>query len=251
MAYLIAGNWKMNGSPASADALSAELAARLRTAASPAPEIALCPPGPLIPAVVAVAKGTGITVGGQDCHAKEKGAHTGDVSAGLLAALGCKYVIVGHSERRADHGESDAAVKAKAEAALSAGLIPIVCVGETEAQREKGETSSVIASQVQGSLPAGATATNTVIAYEPVWAIGTGKTATTADIAAVHAQIVALFATKTGNATGLKILYGGSVKAANAKEILATANVTGALVGGASLDAAEFWRIVESCPVRG
>ncbi len=251
MTYLIAGNWTMNGTPASAEALAAELTARARTAKSPVPEIALCPPAPLIPAVLAVAKGTVIAVGGQDCHAKEKGAHTGDVSAALLAALGCKFVILGHSERRADHGETDAVVKAKAEAALKAGLIPIVCVGETEAQRERGETADVIARQVEGSLPAGATAVNTVIAYEPVWAIGTGKTATTADIAAVHAQIVGLFAAKTGAAAGLNILYGGSVKAANAKEILATENVTGALVGGASLEAQEFWRIVESCPSQG
>lgn len=248
MTYLIAGNWKMNGTPASAEALTAELAARVRGAKTQTPEIALCPPAPLIPAVLAVAKGTGIAVGGQDCHAKEKGAHTGDVSATLLAGLGCKFVIVGHSERRADHGETDAVVKAKAEAALKAGLTPIVCVGETEAQREKGDTASVIARQIEGSLPSGVTAMNTVIAYEPVWAIGTGKTATSADIATVHAQIVELFAAKAGSAAGLKILYGGSVKGANAKEILATTHVTGALVGGASLEAEEFWRIIESCP---
>ena len=248
MTYLIAGNWKMNGSPASADALAAELIARVRGAKSAVPEIALCPPAPLIPGVLAVVKGTAVAVGGQDCHAKEKGAHTGDVSAALLAALGCRFVIVGHSERRADHGETDAAVKAKAEAALKAGLVPIVCVGETQAQREQGETADVIARQVEGSLPAGATSVNTVIAYEPVWAIGTGKTATTADIAAVHAQIAGLFAAKAGDASGLRILYGGSVKASNAREILATANVKGALVGGASLDAEEFWRIIESCP---
>lgn len=247
MTYLIAGNWKMNGSPASAEALAAELIAHTRNAPQGLPGIALCPPAPLIPAVLAVTKGTPVAVGGQDCHAKEKGAHTGDVSAVLLAELGCRFVIVGHSERRADHGETDAAVKAKAEAALKAGLTPIICVGETEAERERAETARVIARQVEGSVPAASTAANTVIAYEPVWAIGTGKTATTADIAAVHAQITDLFARRHG-AGELTILYGGSVKASNAKEILATANVRGALVGGASLDAAEFWRIIESCP---
>lgn len=247
MSYLIAGNWKMNGTLASAEALAAELIAQVRGASIEA-EVVLCPPAPLIPAVLAVAKGTPVAVGGQDCHAKEKGAHTGDVSPALLAGLGCKFVIVGHSERRADHGETDEQVRAKAEAALKAGLTPIICVGETEGERERGETANVIARQVKGSIPAGATAENVVIAYEPVWAIGTGKTATIADIVAVHAQIKDLFASGHGGANGLKILYGGSVKAANAKEILAAANVRGALVGGASLDAAEFWRIIESCP---
>jgi triosephosphate isomerase len=248
MSHLIAGNWKMNGTRASAEALAAELTARARNAATPLPEIVLCPPAPLIPAVVAVAKGTAVAVGGQDCHAKEKGAHTGDVSPILLKDLGCTFVIVGHSERRTDHRETDADVKAKAEAALRAGLTPIICVGETEAEREKGETARVIARQVEGSIPQASTGANTVIAYEPVWAIGTGKTATIADIAAVHAQIADLFAARHGGAESLKILYGGSVKAANAKEILATANVRGALVGGASLDAEEFWKIIESCP---
>ncbi len=248
MSHLIAGNWKMNGTPASAEALAAELIARVRNAKAPPPGVVLCPPAPLIPAVLAVTKGTPVAVGGQDCHAKEKGAHTGDVSPVLLAELGCRFVIVGHSERRADHGETDASVKAKAEAALKAGLTPIICVGETEGERERGETARVIARQVEGSIPQASTAANTVIAYEPVWAIGTGKTATTADIAAVHAQIADLFGAGHGGASGLKILYGGSVKAANAKEILATANVRGALVGGASLDADEFWKIIESCP---
>ena len=249
MTHLIAGNWKMNGTPASAEALAAEVIARVRGARPAVADVVLCPPGPLIPAVAAVTKGTGVAVGGQDCHAREKGAHTGDTSAALLAQLGCRYVIVGHSERRTDHGETDAMVKGKAEAALNAGLAPIICVGETEAERTRGETSAIIARQVEGSIPPAAAAANTVIAYEPVWAIGTGKTATAADIAAVHAQIAALFARRPGGAAGLRILYGGSVKAANAKEILATANVSGALVGGASLDADEFWKIIESCPV--
>jgi len=245
MSYLIAGNWKMNGTPASAQALASGFAARAGAALA---EIALCPPSALISTVAGAIAGSPVALGAQDCHANEKGAHTGDTSAWLLKALGCAYVIVGHSERRADHGETDAVVKAKAQAALKAGLSPIICVGETDAQREKGETAAVIARQVSGSLPDGATAANTVIAYEPVWAIGTGKTATTADIAAVHAQIREVFKTSAGDAAGLRILYGGSVKGSNAAEILATAGVNGALVGGASLDLEDFWKIITACP---
>ena len=243
MRHLIAGNWKMNGSAASAKALADGLAAKAGKAAKA--DIALCPPAPLLPLVAASIAGSALTFGAQDCHANEKGAHTGDVSAMLLKDIGCRYVIVGHSERRADHGETDAVVKAKAAAALKAGLTPIVCVGETEAQREKGETAAVIARQVTGSLPVGATSANTVVAYEPVWAIGTGKTATTADIAEVHAQIRGLF--KAGPES-LRILYGGSVKGSNAEAILTTAGVNGALVGGASLDLDDFWRIITACP---
>ena len=246
MTYLIAGNWKMNGTPASAEALAKGLAERAKGGAKA--EIALCPPAPLLTTVGTVISGGPIALGGQDCHAQEKGAHTGDTSAWLLKAVGCRYVIVGHSERRADHGESDATVKAKATAALKAGLTPIVCVGETDAQREAGETSAIIARQVAGSLPEGGTATNTVIAYEPVWAIGTGKTATTADIAAVHAQVRDVFKASAGTADGLRVLYGGSVKGSNAASILATAGVNGALVGGASLDIEDFWKIIEACP---
>lgn len=245
MKHLIAGNWKMNGSPASAEALATALASRADQAVA---DIAVCPPAPLLPAVFASVRGSRVAVGGQDCHANDKGAHTGDVSPVLLKMLGCAYVIVGHSERRADHGESDADVKAKAIGAHRAGLIPIICVGETEEERGGGKTAEVISRQVAGSVPADARAGNTVIAYEPVWAIGTGKTATLEDIAAVHLQIRDLFATRQGGAEGLRILYGGSVKAANAKDILATAHVGGALVGGASLDADEFWKIIESCP---
>jgi triosephosphate isomerase len=246
MTYLIAGNWKMNGSPASAQDLASGLAAKAKSGAKA--EIALCPPAPLLSTVSAAIAGSPIALGAQDCHANEKGAHTGDVSAWLLKAVGCRFVIVGHSERRADHGETDAVVKAKAAAALKAGLTPIVCVGETDAQRERGETSAVIAKQVAGSLPDGANASNTVIAYEPVWAIGTGKTATTADIAAVHAQVRDVFKASAGDATTLCILYGGSVKGSNAAEILATQGVNGALVGGASLDLEDFWKIIQACP---
>ena len=251
MKYLIAGNWKMNGSPVSAKALTNGLAQRV--GAAPKADVVLCPPAPLLPIVAAAAGGSALALGAQDCHAAEKGAHTGDVSAWLLKESGCDYVIVGHSERRADHGETDDLVKAKASAALQAGLTPIVCVGETEIQRERGETAQVIARQLAGSLPDAGTASNLVIAYEPVWAIGTGKTATTADIAAVHGQIREVFATSRGgksaaDAGPLRILYGGSVKGSNAKDILGTPGVSGALVGGASLDLEDFWRIIDACP---
>ncbi len=248
MTHLIAGNWKMNGSPASAKTLTSGLAAKV--SAGVKAEIVLCPPAPLLAEVAATMGSGALTLGAQDCHANEKGAHTGDISAVLLKEIGCKFVIVGHSERRADHGETDAVVKAKAAAALMAGLTPIVCVGETEQQRERGETGAVITRQVQSSLPENATAANTVVAYEPVWAIGTGKTATTADIAAVHFQIREVFSALPGGAGAgaLRILYGGSVKGSNAQAILATAGVNGALVGGASLDLDDFWRIIEACP---
>lgn len=246
MKHLIAGNWKMNGTAASAKALASGLADRAKSGAKS--DIALCPPAPLLDLVAQAVSDSAIVVGAQDCHANEKGAHTGDLSAVLLKDMGCSFVIVGHSERRTDHGETDAMVKAKAAAALKAGLTPIVCVGETDAQRERGETAAVIARQVRDSLPENANAANVVIAYEPVWAIGTGKTATTVDIAAVHAQIREVFAAGHGSAAALRILYGGSVKGSNAAEILATAGVNGALVGGASLDLEDFWRIISACP---
>ena len=249
MKYLIAGNWKMNGTRALAEALANGLVAKSGISAAHA-DVVLCPPAPLL-AIVAAAVGEGmIALGGQDCHANEKGAHTGEISAALLKDIGCGYVIVGHSERRADHGETDAVVKAKAAGALKAGLAPIICVGETEAEREGGKTAAVIARQVKGSIPEDATAANAVIAYEPVWAIGTGKTATTDDIAAVHAQIrdVVTTAHPGIQSAQLRILYGGSVKGSNAKAILGTAGVNGALVGGASLDLEDFWKIISACP---
>ncbi len=261
MAFLIAGNWKMNGSRVSAIGLASGLVERAKAATDPLPGIVLCPPGPLLPTVISAISGSVIAAGGQDCHAKDKGAHTGDTSAALLADIGCRYVIVGHSERRADHGETDAEVHAKAEAALKAGLIPIICVGETEAERERGETDAVVTRQIKGSIPAGATAATMVVAYEPVWAIGTGKTPTTADIAAVHALIRKVYdggrpssfespAFTAGGKPDLRILYGGSVKGSNAVEILATEGVSGALVGGASLDLEDFWRIIRACPAK-
>ena len=247
MRNLIAGNWKMNGSLASAKALANQIAAK--AGSSSKTDIVLCPPAPLLAAVGAAIAGGGVALGAQDCHSNERGAHTGDVSAWLLKDMGCAFVIVGHSERRADHGETDAIVKAKASAALKAGLTPIVCVGETEIERERGETARIIERQIKASMPDGATAANTVVAYEPVWAIGTGKTATTADIALVHGQIRDLCKSEPIGAqnTALRILYGGSVKGANAGAIMATAGVNGALVGGASLDVDDFWRIIEAC----
>jgi triosephosphate isomerase len=247
MGYLIAGNWKMNGSPGFARDIAAALVAKAK-AGTPGAAIALCPPAPLLGLVADAVAGSVIAVGAQDCHADDKGAHTGDVSAVLLAEMGCRYVIVGHSERRIDHLETDATIKAKAVAALRSGLIPIICVGETDAEREQGQTAAVIARQVQASVPETATAANTVIAYEPVWAIGTGKTATNGDIAPVHGQIRALFGAGGRNADTLTILYGGSVKGANAAGIMACPGVNGALVGGASLDPDDFWKIVTACP---
>ncbi|MDX2224869.1 MAG: triose-phosphate isomerase [Rhodospirillaceae bacterium] len=246
---LIAGNWKMNGSSDSTKALLVALLGEIATM-RPGCDVVVCPPAPLIPLACQLVRNSPIRVGGQDCHAKPKGAHTGDVSATLLAELGCAVVIVGHSERRADHGETDAQVQAKAAAALSAGLTPIICIGETEADRDAGRTETVVARQLTGSLPPGADMVNAVIAYEPVWAIGTGKTPTFADIERVHTLIRDTFARLKGSATDLRILYGGSVKGSNAADILAVPGVDGALVGGASLEAAEFWKIVSAAPAR-
>jgi triosephosphate isomerase len=205
----------------------------------------LCPPAPLISRLAEVAKGTPLMVGGQDCHPKPSGAHTGDVAAAMLADAGASHVILGHSERRADHGETDALVKAKAEAAVAAGLIAIVCVGETEAERDAGQTLDVVGRQLLGSVPDGVTAAQLVIAYEPVWAIGTGRTPSIAEIAEVHAFLRARLVARMGpDGDGVRLLYGGSVKPSNAAEIFAVPNVDGALVGGASLKAADFGAIV-------
>jgi len=241
---LIAGNWKMNLDRETASGLARELAGAVATAA--AFEMVVCPPAPyLIPVADAIA-GSPVGLGAQDCHAAASGAHTGDVAASMLADVGCSYAIVGHSERRADHGETDAVVRAKAEAARAAGLVPIVCVGETEAQRDGGETLDVVGRQVAGSVPDGLDGSTVVVAYEPVWAIGTGRTPTVDDVAAVHAHIRAALAGKSGDAAGIRILYGGSVKPSNASELLAVANVDGALVGGASLKAADFLAIARA-----
>ncbi|MFN3656365.1 MAG: triose-phosphate isomerase [Pseudolabrys sp.] len=236
---LVAGNWKMNGLKGSA----AELGKILAGAAdlSHATDLMICPPATLIVTFAVLALGSKVEIGGQDCHAKASGAHTGDISAEMLADAGASAVIVGHSERRTDHQETDDQVKAKALAAWRAGLTAIVCVGETRSQREGGKTLDVVGRQLAGSLPDGATAANLVVAYEPVWAIGTGLTPTPADVAEVHAFIRKTLGERFGaEGTGVRILYGGSVKPSNAGELLTIADVNGALVGGASLTAADF-----------
>ena len=241
MRKLAAGNWKMNGT---ADSLT-EIAALAAATGGATCDILICPPATLIAQMAATAKGTDVMVGGQDCHAKASGAHTGDISAAMLRDAGAGHVILGHSERRADHGETDADVRAKAEAAGAAGLIRVICVGETEAERDAGTTLAIIGRQLAGSIPDGANAAGTVIAYEPVWAIGTGRTPTLDQIAEVHDFMRQTLTDRFGaEAKGMRLLYGGSVKPSNAAEIFATASVDGALVGGASLKAADFSQIV-------
>ncbi len=246
---LVCGNWKMNGLKADSVALVRALAERM-AAAPPACDVMVCPPFTAIDRVVAAASGSAIAVGGQDCHAAASGAHTGDISAPMLRDLGCAAVILGHSERRTNHGETDAQVRAKAAAARQAGLVAIVAIGETLAQREAGETLRVVAGQLRGSLPEGASAADTVIAYEPVWAIGTGRTPSPADVAQVHEAILADARAIMGEtkSAGLRVLYGGSVTPANAQSFLTLASVGGALVGGASLKADQFWSIIQTCP---
>ncbi len=205
-------------------------------------DVLVCPPFPLIASFVADCEDSAIGIGAQDCHFAESGAHTGDVSAALLAAVGGSAVILGHSERRADHGESDALVKSKAGAALAAGLMPVICVGETEAQRDSGEAEATVLSQLDGSLPDSA---GIVVAYEPVWAIGTGRVPETGDIAAMHRTIREAVVARYGDAgKGIRLLYGGSVKPGNAREIFAIPDVDGGLIGGASLKADDFLAIV-------
>lgn len=234
---LVAGNWKMNGLAASASMLDELVAAH----PAPACDILVCPPFTL---VARLAGGT-FPVGGQDCHPKASGAHTGDISAEMLADAGASAVIVGHSERRADHGETDDLVAAKAAAAWRAGLTAIVCVGETEAERDAGQTLDRIGSQLAGSVPDGATPHRLAVAYEPVWAIGTGRTPSLDEIAEVHAFIRETLSHRFGAAaSGIRLIYGGSVKPGNAAAIFAVPNVDGALVGGASLTAADFGGII-------
>jgi triosephosphate isomerase len=245
---LIAGNWKMNGLKASSAEFEAMLAGASEVAASA--DLLVCPPATLIAAFAEKARGSKtLKVGGQDCHPEASGAHTGDISAEMLADAGARAVIVGHSERRADHCETDVLVRQKAEAAWRAGLIAIVCIGETQQQRDAGQTLDICRGQLNLSLPDGARADNLVVAYEPVWAIGTGLTPTVEDVEQIHGFIRDLLIGRF-NAEGarIRILYGGSVKPSNARELLAVANVNGALVGGASLKAADFLAIARGCP---
>lgn len=244
---LIAGNWKMNGLRASV----AELEAILESgaAARENADLLICPPATLVAAFAARAKGSQLAIGGQDCHPEASGAHTGDISAEMLADAGATYVIVGHSERRTDHHETDAVVRAKAEAAWRAGLIAIVCVGETRAERDAGRAMEVVGTQLAGSIPDGATAANLVVAYEPVWAIGTGLTPTSEDIEQIHIFIRRnLTESFKGAGESVRLLYGGSLKPGNAAEILSLADVNGGLIGGASLKAADFLAIAACCP---
>ena len=244
---MIAGNWKMNGLSADglelAKAIKAEVKLKKRNC-----EFVVCPPFTLLGTIKKALKGSRIVLGAQDCHFDEKGAHTGDISPLMLLDMGCTYVILGHSERRTDHGETDELVCKKAKAAHKAGLKTIICIGETLAQRESGETIDVCSKQILESVPNEATATDTVIAYEPVWAIGTGKTPTAQDVEDVHAAVRKVLAKKLGRAQAnkMRILYGGSVKPSNAKELLSLPDVDGGLIGGASLKAADFMAIADN-----
>jgi len=245
MRPLIAGNWKMNKLSADAAALAGGIVERRESRGDPGCDILVCPPSVLLAGVAAVLGDAPVALGAQDCHPDDSGAHTGDVSAAMLADAGCGYVIVGHSERRTDHGETDALVKAKAGAALRHGLRAIVCVGETLVERDGGRTLDVVSRQITGSLPDGAGAGNVVVAYEPVWAIGTGRTPTADQIAEVHAHIRAALGGISDGAE-LRLLYGGSMKPDNAREILGIEHVNGGLIGGASLAIDDFWAICEA-----
>ncbi|HYD15431.1 MAG TPA: triose-phosphate isomerase [Hyphomicrobium sp.] len=242
---LVAGNWKMNGL---GTALSEAAAVRdALPALGAAPEVMICPPATLLAPLATASRGSALAVGAQDCHTASSGAHTGDISAEMIKDAGASAVIVGHSERRADHGELDRVVRAKASAAHRAGLAAIVCLGETKGERLAGLTLDVVNRQLKASLPDSASDTNTVIAYEPIWAIGTGLTPSTADVAEVHAAIRKSLEARFGAAgSKMRILYGGSVKPSNAKELLSLPNVNGALVGGASLKADDFLAIIRA-----
>jgi triosephosphate isomerase (TIM) len=247
---MVVGNWKMNGLKT---ALSEAVKVKdgLTAAGGPA-DVMICPPATLILVLAEVLKGSQVRVGGQDCHAAAAGAFTGDVAAGMLADGGASAVILGHSERRAGHGERDRDVRAKVVTAIAAGLTAIVCVGETAGERAAGLTETVVRRQLAGSLPDGITAANTIVAYEPVWAIGTGLTPTAGDVAAVHAAMRSALSARYGkDGDGVRLLYGGSVKPSNAKELLGVPHVHGALVGGASLTAADFLGIIKAYDAAG
>ncbi|MEX0282584.1 MAG: triose-phosphate isomerase [Arenibacterium sp.] len=241
---LAAGNWKMNGTGAALN----ELTALAEAHKTPACDILICPPATLISRAATHVAGSSLQIGAQDCHANESGAHTGDLSAQMLQDAGASYVITGHSERRQDHGESDAHIRAKSEAALKAGMSVILCIGESLKQRQAGQTLDVLAAQLKGSLPANADGETLIIAYEPIWAIGTGEVASLEQIADVHRFLRDALTTQLGadTAQAIRLLYGGSVKAGNAAEIFGVKDVDGALVGGASLTAEDFSPIVSA-----
>ena len=245
---LIAGNWKMNGRLADGVDLAKGIAAEVKKLGKPSCEFLVCPPFTILSSVKKALRGAKVALGAQDCHFAEKGAHTGDISPLMLTDLGCSYVILGHSERRADHFESNELVNKKAVAAHQAGLKTVICIGETLEQRDAGKTIAVCSDQILGSVPDDSTAADTVIAYEPVWAIGTGKTPTASDVEEVHAAVRKVLAKKLGkgNANKMRILYGGSVKPSNAKEFLSLPDVDGALIGGASLKVEDFIAIAKN-----
>ncbi|TFF25077.1 triose-phosphate isomerase [Jiella endophytica] len=245
---LIAGNWKMNGRLRELTELEAIAAGAAEAGAGK--DLLICPPATILSASVGLLAGK-TAIGGQDCHAEKCGAHTGDIAAEMIADLGATYVIVGHSERRGEHQETDAKVRAKVEAAWRAGLVAIVCIGESEEDHEAGGKLDVLGRQLSGSLPDGVSAANTVVAYEPIWAIGSGRTPTTADVAEVHGFLREALSERFGAevAGGIRLLYGGSVKPDNAAELLAVENVDGALIGGASLKAEDFIAICRACPL--
>lgn len=240
---LAAGNWKMNGTAAQL----AELTAMTEAANTEQTDVLICTPATLVNRAADTASGSAVAIGGQDCHAKASGAHTGDISAAMLADAGASHVITGHSERRVDHAETDAVIAAKSEAAYANDLIAVICIGESLEERESGQTLDVVGTQLQGSTPDAATGANTVIAYEPVWAIGTGKVPTLDQIAEVHDFIRTKLVERFGaEGEAIRVLYGGSVKPSNASEIFAVSNVDGALVGGASLKASDFNAIISA-----
>ncbi|MDP3410400.1 triose-phosphate isomerase [Bosea sp. (in: a-proteobacteria)] len=245
---LVAGNWKMNGLKADL-AISAEVAKGYDSELKASVDLAICPPASLLYVASAALVGSRIATGGQDCSPQASGAFTGEISAAMLADAGASFVIVGHSERRTLHGETSTLVKAKAQAAQKALLVPIVCVGETRDEREAGKALAVVKKQLRGSVPEGSGAATLVVAYEPVWAIGTGLTPTVADVADMHEAIRAELGRLLGKAaaSGVRLLYGGSVKPSNAAELMSVAHVDGALVGGASLKAEEFLAIARAC----
>ncbi len=243
---LIAGNWKMNGLRAALDELT-ELAGMLTAGEAPRAVVVICPPATILAAVARQGASAGILAGGQDCHPAAYGPHTGDIAAAMLADAGAQFVIVGHSERRAAYGETDEQVCLKAEAAIGAGLKPIICVGETEAERDAGSAEAVVVNQLAGSIPHAAEQHEVIVAYEPIWAIGTGRTPSNEDIAQMHATIRRQLVDRFGErGAGMRILYGGSLKPQNAREILQVENVNGGLVGGASLLARDFATIISA-----
>ena len=240
---LVAGNWKMNGTRGSLDQIKA-ISEGVRGGLYSKVDALICPPATLLYVATALCTDSPLSIGAQDCHQNASGAHTGDISAEMITDCFGTYVIVGHSERRTDHDEDDALVRAKAEAAHAADLTAIICIGETEEQRRKGETLDVLKRQLAGSIPDGANAARTVIAYEPVWAIGTGLTPTVADVEEAHAFMRRELSERFGEqGSSMRILYGGSVKPSNAKDLMAVSNVDGALIGGASLKAEDFLAI--------